>query len=133
MSSHVSILGLLEIILTMQSMPGAYKEHTNQSLHWTHQYAILSRTNNASLDNTQPQKYVKVIQPIDILPGKEVQQRLKRRWAILVSRVVCKYISPLKHVQDVVLFHLPHIYSKEMTGKSTIVSHILCILYYQFT
>ena len=29
--------------------------------------------------------------------------------------------------------HLPHIYSKEMTGKSTIVSHILCILYYQFT
>lgn len=98
------------------------KESKNQSLHWTHQYAVLGRANKSSLDNTMPQKEIKEIQLVELLPTREVQLRLKNRWAILVSRVVCKYIHPFKYLQNVVLYHIPHSYSKEMTEKSEIVS-----------
>ena len=105
------------------------KNNRDQSLHWTHQYAVLSRAIHPSLDNTKSQKRISDIQLVDLLPNKEVQQRLKNRWAVLVSRVICKYITPLKQLQDVVLQHLPHTYSNEMAQKSTIVSCFFIILF----
>lgn len=105
------------------------KENTNQSLHWTHQYAILGRANDSCLDNTMPRKQIKDIEPADLLLRREVKQRLKNRWAILVSRVVCKYIHPFKYLHDVVLYHIPHTYSNEMTKKSEIVSFSIFIVH----
>lgn len=105
------------------------KNNRDQSLHWTHQYAVLSRAIHPSLDNTKSQKRISDIQLVDLLPNKEVQQRLKNRWAVLVSRVICKYITPLKQLQDVVLQHIPHTYSNEMAQKSTIVSCFFIILF----
>jgi hypothetical protein len=98
------------------------KENTNQSLHWTHQYAVLGRASNPSLDDMVPQKEIKDIEPVDLLPSWKVQQSLRKRWAILDSRDVCRYINPLKYLNNVVVHHIPHTYTKEMIDKSEIVS-----------
>jgi hypothetical protein len=81
---------------------------------------VLSRTStsNPFSDNSKElQNNISDIQLVDLLPNKDVQQRLKNRWAVLVS----KYITPLKPLQDVVLHHIPHAYSNEMSEKSTMV------------
>jgi hypothetical protein len=61
---------------------------------------------------------------VDLLPYKDVQQRLKNRRVVLVSRVICKYIIPLKQLQDVVLQHIAtylHTYSNEMVKFGDII------------
>ena len=105
-------------------MQGCPEFFCPNQLHWTHQYAVLSRTStsNPFSDNSKElQNNISDIQLVDLLPNKDVQQRLKNRWAVLVSRVICKYITPLKPLQDVVLHHIPHAYSNEMSEKSTMV------------
>ena len=105
-------------------------DKTNQSIHWTQQYAILDRVNDPSLDNTKSQKPVESLQLVDLLPDKDVQSMFKRDCAVLVSRVVCKYLSAFKHMKDVVTFHIGHIYSEEMAKKSETVSVANTIIRY---
>ena len=69
-----------------------------------------------------PQKKIKDIQLVELLPVQDVQQQLKSRWAVLVSRVVCKFLQPFKHLEDVVVHHIPHPYTAEMSEKSAFVS-----------
>ncbi|KAK3741568.1 hypothetical protein QZH41_012511 [Actinostola sp. cb2023] len=103
------------------------KERTNQSIHWTQQYAILDRVNDPLLDNTKPQKSLKDVQLIDLLPVKEVQDVFEKNCAILVSRIISKYLKAFKRLQDVVTRHIPHPHAAEMAEKSNI-----CCLGLQF-
>ena len=67
-------------------------------------------------------KKVGDIQLAKILPDRNVQTRLVRNWAVIVSRVITKYLPPFQSFQDVVFRHIPHKYSKEMSQKSNSVS-----------
>lgn len=98
------------------------KDKTNQSVHWTQQYAVVDRVDGSYLDNSQPKKQLKDLQLVDILPVKEVQECFQRNCTVLVSRVIPKYITAFKHMQDVVTYHIAHIHSQEMDKKSEIVS-----------
>ena len=102
------------------------KEKTNQSIHWTQQYAIKDRINDSSLSTLQPKKQLKDLQLVDVLPVKDVQECFKKNCAVLVSRVISKYCAAFKHMHDVVTYHISHIYSQEMEQKSKIV---ICLLY----
>jgi len=62
------------------------KDRSNQSIHWTHQYAIKDSVINPLLDNSKAQKSLDQLQLMDLLPTPEVQARLKKTWAIMVSR-----------------------------------------------
>jgi len=97
------------------------KEHGNKSLHWTHQYAELARVVNPTAESKTAQRDVKDVQLIELLPSEDVLQSLKKTWSILISRVLCKYIGVLKDFKDVVIYHIPHEYSKEMAQKSHMV------------
>ncbi|CAB3990217.1 Hypothetical predicted protein, partial [Paramuricea clavata] len=83
-------------------------DRTNQSIHWTQQYAVLNRIDISSFDNS----------------------KLLIKWncSILVSRVISKYLDSFKHLQDCVVRHISHKYSKEMSQKSDI-----CCLGLQFS
>ena len=70
----------------------------------------------------KPQKKIKDIQLVELLPVQDAQQRLKSRWAVLVSRVVCKFLQPFKHLEDVVVHHISHPYTAEMSEKSAPMS-----------
>lgn len=100
------------------------QQHENRSIHWTQQYAVLNGVQETSLDTKRPRKSLKEVQLIDLLPNQSVQGRLKQRWAVLVSRIVCRYLPAFQHQRDVVIWHIPHRYSKEMSSKSQTVSKI---------
>ena len=85
------------------------EKNQNKSIHWTQEYAALNRVVEQALDNKRPRKSFKEFQLSDILPRKEVQERTKLRWAVLVSMVVCKYLTKFRQLQDVVVRHIPHI------------------------
>ena len=98
------------------------KDNPNKSIHWTQQYGVLNRVNEPLLNRKRPQKALKHIQLVELLPGKEVNENLKLRWAALVARVVCKYLQKFKHLSRALVHHIPHTYSTEMSTKSEMVS-----------
>lgn len=98
------------------------KENTNRSLHSTHQFAVLAKVSDPALESTVPQKSLKDLQFIELLPDAAVQNNFVWQWAVLVSRVITKYLPPFIAFRKNVLFHIPHKYSKEMTTKSETVS-----------
>lgn len=102
------------------------KDSTNQSIHWTHQYAVLDKVKNNLADPREPQKRISEIQLVELLPVQDVQNRLKNRWTVLVSRVICKYLKTFKNFQDVVVHHIQHPYTDVMSEKSSSVSIIGC-------
>ena len=54
------------------------KEHRNCSIHWTHQYAILDRVQDATLEKHPSQKDVDDVQLIELLPDKDVQANFRQ-------------------------------------------------------
>lgn len=106
-----------EILVRVQT-----KAHTNRSIHWTHQFAVLDRVQEPGLEDTKSQKTVKDLQFGELLPDSIVQRNLMSRWAVLVSRIVTKYLKPFNFLRKRVVWHIPHPYSKEMAQRSTVVS-----------
>ena len=104
------------------------KEHGNQSIHWTHQYAIKDRVIDRMLESRQRQKPVCDIQLAELLPDAKTCVRLQKRWSVLVSRVVTSYLKEFKFLQRRVVRHIPHQYSQQMSQKSDIVSNLLSII-----
>lgn len=70
------------------------------------------------------QKVVCDIQLAELLPHENICARLRKRWAVLVSRVVTSYLKEFKFLQREVVRHIPHQYSHQMSQKSDIVSII---------
>ena len=101
------------------------KDNSNQSIHWTHQFAMLEKAVDMELDDSNPQKAVKDLQLMELLPDQDVQQNLVWQWAVLVSRVITKYLPAFKWLQSDVIRHIPHKYSNEMAKQSETVSLFL--------
>lgn len=97
------------------------EKHTNKSIHWIQKYAVVNKVVEPYLSSSTPRKLLKNVQLADLLPNKAVHERLVQRWAVLISRVICKYFDKFQHLQSVVVYHIPHKYSKEMGAKSEMV------------
>ena len=99
-----------------------------QSLHYFHSYAVLDRcdmssfSDNPSLCNTD-EADVSVI-----LPSDDDCTSLRGNVTILMSRVLRKHFTFFQENVGTVTRHIPHLYSKEMSQKSTVVSTIICSL-----
>ena len=65
------------------------EEQKNRSLHWTQEYAALNRVVKPSLKTTAPRKLFSKVQPDDVLPNKQVQERLKARFAVHTGEQSC--------------------------------------------
>ena len=52
------------------------KDHTNRSIHWTHQSAVLDKMVDPVVDHSKPQKTVKDLQLIELLPGETFRRTL---------------------------------------------------------
>jgi hypothetical protein len=85
-------------------------------------YAIRDSVVDPSLNNTQPIKKAADIQFTELLPTPDVQARLKNTLKVIVSRIVTKYLPAFHSLQNAVIHHIPHVYTKEASEKSDIVS-----------
>ena len=106
------------------------KGHSNQSLHWTHQFAVEDRVKTPCfLDESQPQCNPKDLSLSMLLPGKNIQASFHQECSILISRVLVTYYKPFNLFRDVVINHIPHPYMEESAKKSNIVSFKTYLFY----
>lgn len=92
-------------------------EHSNRSIHWTQQYAVLNRVSDPNFDSKCPRKSRKEVQLIALLPDKSILERLKHTWAVLVSRIIVNYLPKFHTFRSVAIRHVPHHYAEEMKTK----------------
>ena len=99
------------------------KQHSNQSIHWTNQYAIKDRVVcDSSLAGKGPKCSLDNLPLQNLLPTASVQKDFKSDCSVLVGRVVTKYLPAFQHLKDVVPRHIPHPHLAEMSKKSEYVS-----------
>ena len=73
---------------------------------------------SGNLDDSKPQKQVKDLEMVDILPSQDEQAYIKSNMIILVFRLICKYLPVNKEFTSVVIHHIPHEFSSQMKKKS---------------
>lgn len=90
---------------------------------------MVDKVSNPSLESKKAQQSVEDLQFIHLLPDSDVQANFIWQWAVLVSRVITKYLPAFGVFRKNVIFHIPHQYSDEMATKSETVSVGLYIYY----
>lgn len=99
------------------------KHHSNQSIHWSHQYAIQDRIpTSVTLNEAEPQCRLADLELNKLLPSPEIQAAFRRDCVVLASHIITKYLPAFNFLKDTVIHHIPHPFSSEMSQKSLIVS-----------
>ena len=100
-------------------------DHQSKTLNYFQMYAIKDRTDISNFSEEQP--LVNPNAPLqELLPNEEDDCNLLSIFSILISRALVKHVPFFsKHFSDVVVEHIPHIYSSEMSKKSTVVSSLI--------
>jgi hypothetical protein len=98
-------------------------KNKNLSIHWKHQYGIKDRVNCTLTSENSGQKKIEELELSQLLPTAEVNAQIGYDFVILVSRVLTKFLKPFEIFKDVVIHHIPHQYTDEMTAKSDVVSY----------
>jgi L1 cell adhesion molecule like protein len=96
----------------------------NLSLHYFHAYAVLDRIDLSGVSDSLVASCLPSPEKIatSLLPSKLDDQTLKHHFAILVSRVLATHIKFFSFgFDDVVQWHIQHVFSKQMAEKSVVV------------
>ena len=89
---------------------------------WANAFAAVNRVNPQGLDDNNICLRASSIPLSAYLPNISDSDMLKERMTCIVSRILVTHLDFFKEYSDVVVWHIPHEYSQEMTEKSTIVS-----------
>ena len=97
-------------------------DRQNQSLHYFHMYAVRDRTNlSESCENQRPAPKDPPLE--ELLPSPDDCKQLHSNMEILVTRILARHMPFIaENFEDVVIHHISHPYSKEMSQKSEVVS-----------
>ena len=97
------------------------KSCDNQSIHWTHQYVIKDRVTYDPTLELVPKCRRDELPLHYLLPTVNVQQAFMSDCAVIVSRVITKYLKAFEQMKDVVVHHIPHPYVEATSAKSEMV------------
>lgn len=92
-----------------------------QSLHYFHSYAVLDRCDMSSLDDAPSLCDTTSADVCSVLPTDLDHSTLKQNLTTIVSRILRNHFTFFKDNLPFVQRHIPHIHSKEMSLKSTVV------------
>lgn len=92
---------------------------SNKSLHWIHHLAVEDRIQTSHLSNARPQVDFSTYDLSRSLPGSETQAHIRREFIVLGSRLLTTHVDVFKPLSKVVVNHIPHEYSEEMSSRST--------------
>ena len=87
-------------------------------------YCVLILGNH--LSDGKPICELNKLENASFFPSKIEHNLQRQNYISLVSRVVANSIPCLKGLQDAVMYHIPHQYTKEMTKPTNTVSKIYC-------
>lgn len=91
----------------------------NRDIHWVNHKMFVNRVSGSFLSSEGPKCDLTTVQNSTFLPSVLDQQRQRRNYIILVSRMLVQYFDAYEPLRDVCIQHIPHKYSKEMSQKST--------------
>lgn len=104
-----------------------------KSLHYFHVFAVLDRISFTHLSDSLPLPTSKLPKDIAqvLLPSTEDDQTLRKNFATHVTRILTTHMPSIKLAyEEAVDWHIEHMYMKEMSTKSTVVSCISYIYIY---
>eukprot|EP00795_Rhopilema_esculentum_P016095 gene16095-7448_t len=93
-------------------------ENQNKSIHWFNLLGLPLRVTGVNLDNTHQQRSIVSMRNEEFIPDKSLHNKLLLDLISLVSRVIVDNIKAFSPFKNLVLRHIPHKYSKEMSMKS---------------
>lgn len=96
-------------------------------MHYYHSYAVRDRASIYGLSDDVPNlrnTNMLSIPVNEVLPSSADDQILKHNFTVLISRILVQHLQFFSdNYHDVVDRHIKHIYYKEMSGKSDVVSY----------
>ncbi|XP_062401837.1 uncharacterized protein LOC134092781 isoform X2 [Sardina pilchardus] len=93
--------------------------HSNQSIHWIHHIAVQDRIPIYHLPIDKPCVDLLQYDLRESLPGPDTQLFMRREVIVLGSQILTQYLAAFRPFSRVVLRHIPHQYSEEMSQPST--------------
>ncbi|XP_077082895.1 uncharacterized protein LOC143736155 [Siphateles boraxobius] len=91
----------------------------NQSIHWIHHIAVEDRVPSNHLSRHKPTQPLTDYNIGKSLPSLDSQAQMRCDYVVLGSRILTKYLNAFKPLSAIVVHHIPHQYSAEMSEHST--------------
>lgn len=103
----------------------------NKSLHCFNSFAVQNRIDFSHLPDALPSSGSN--RPLQLasalLPSSEDDKALRRNFVVLISRILATHIPFFKFsFDDVVEWHIEHMYYEQMSSKSVVVSSLIICL-----
>ena len=98
-----------------------------QSLYYFHAFATLDCVNLSSHSEIRRDVDLTEFDLQCLLPSPEDLNKLKSNFQVHIARIITKYLQCLKPLTGVVPQHIRHVYTDEMSKRSVVVSHVVCI------
>lgn len=92
---------------------------SNKSIHWIHHIAVQDRIPTDHISNIKPTTDIQQYRLRSSLPQQSTQGFLRCEFTILATRMMTKHMAAFESFGDTVVHHIPHLYSSEMSRKST--------------
>lgn len=104
-------------------------ESRTQSFHYFNSYAVLDRCDFSSFEDT-------ISSPVNLsdydveklLPSSSDLEHLYQNFSTLVGRMLTEHVPGFAKYKHLAKDHIQHIYDKEMSKPSTVVSHLVTII-----
>ena len=101
------------------------------SHHWVNHKMVINRVSGMNTLKKSPPD-LQDISNQSFMPTIPEMQTQRMDYIVLVSRMLVEYFTALSPFKDIVIQHIPHKYSKEMSKKSTkvnnFINYITCIV-----
>ena len=93
-------------------------DRRNKSLHWFNVIASNERVINADLATSRPRCSILSVPDTAFLPSVQENEKLREEFAILVERILVKYLPAFALFENYVYKHIMHKFSKEASQQS---------------
>lgn len=97
------------------------QDHQNVDVHWVSHMAVENRVSGNHLPYDRPVCQIQDLENGQCLPGRHEQHLQRENYITLTERAIVQ-IPCLSFLKGVVVQHIPHHYSKEMSETSSTVS-----------
>ena len=95
-----------------------------KTIHYFHAYAVLDRCDMSSFEDAPSHFHTASADVSSVLPTIHDQSAIKQNPSVIVSQIVRNHFKFFKDNIQSIKRHIPHIHSKEMSLKSTVVGLI---------
>ena len=100
-------------------------DRSNKSIHWTHLMAVEDRVPTHHLSNEKPQQSTTAYPILKSLLDPDSQLTMQQEFIVLGARILTQHLDAFKPLRNVVIHHIPHEYSENMSKASTHVSAVI--------